>query len=215
MTVTFLTDEGASPDAPTFLFAHGSGVGMDAPFMATVAAGLAERGLRVARFEFAYMAARRVGGAKRPPPKMDVLEAEYHAAVAALASQGPLVIGGKSMGGRVASLIADELYAAGRIKGVLCLGYPFHPEGKPEVLRVAHLEGLKTPMLICQGTRDPLGTQEDVAGYDLSDQIELAWFEDGDHHLKPRKRVTGLVHDAYLLRCCDVSADWIARRCGD
>lgn len=214
MTVTFLTDEGAKPEAPTFLFAHGSGVGMDAPFMATVAAGLAERGLRVARFEFAYMAARRVGGAKRPPPKMDVLEAEYHAAVAALASQGPLVIGGKSMGGRVASLIADDLYAAGRIKGVLCLGYPFHPEGKPEVLRVAHLEGLKTPTLICQGTRDPLGTQEDVAGYDLSDQIELAWFEDGDHHLKSRKRVTGLDHDAYLARCCDVSADWIARRCG-
>ncbi|MGB5373075.1 MAG: alpha/beta family hydrolase [Polyangiales bacterium] len=105
----------------------------------------------------------------------------------ALGLVGPpadVVIGGKSMGGRIASIIADEVGAA----GLLCLGYPFHPAGKPERLRTAHLETIGTPSLIVQGTRDPLGTEEEVAGYSLSRAIELAWMEDGDHSFKPRKR---------------------------
>ncbi|MGB5416696.1 MAG: alpha/beta family hydrolase, partial [Polyangiales bacterium] len=81
-------------------------------------------------------------------------------------------------------IIADEVGAA----GLLCLGYPFHPPGKPERLRTAHLETLRTPSLIVQGTRDPLGAEEEVAGYSLSRAIELAWMEDGDHSFKPRKR---------------------------
>ncbi|MBO9406463.1 alpha/beta hydrolase [Shimia sp. R9_1] len=203
----------AGKGAPTFVFAHGAGIGMEAPFMTTVAEGLAARGVQVARFEFAYMAQRRTGGAKRPPPKVALLQDEYLAALAALAQTGPVVIGGKSMGGRVASLIADDLLAAEKIKGALCLGYPFHPQGKPETLRVAHLETLLTPTLICHGTRDPFGTQEEVATYALSQQVELAWFEDGDHDLKPRKRVTGLDHAAHLERLCEVAADWIKQVC--
>jgi predicted alpha/beta-hydrolase family hydrolase len=211
----FLTN-GTLRGAPTCLLAHGSGIGMTSPFMTTVAEGLAEQGINVVRFEFAYMAQRRTGGAKRPPPKVELLQAEYHAALAALMAEqditGPLVIGGKSLGGRVASLIAEDLYAAGKISGVLCLGYPFHPQGKPEVLRTAHLQDMKTPALICQGTRDPFGTSIEVAGYALSDQITLTWFEDGDHDLKPRVRVSGLDHATHLATCCESAAKWIKQR---
>ncbi len=206
--IEFLIDE-AGPSTPTFLFAHGAGATMEATFMSSVAAELAKRGVRVARFEFAYMAARRRGGPKRPPPKVDLLQDEFREAVEALSCDGPLVIGGKSMGGRVASLVADELYATGGIAALLCLGYPFHPRGKPEKLRTAHLKGLQTPTLVCQGTRDPFGTRTEVPGYQLSQHIELAWLEDGDHDLKPRKRMTGLSHDEQLSRVCDVAAAWI------
>ncbi len=97
------------------------------------------------------------------------------------------LIGGKSFGGRVASMVADAL----GVPGLVCLGYPFHPPEKPEQLRTAHLEHLGTPALICQGTRDPFGTVEQVAGYDLSPTIELHWLDDGDHDFRPRKAISG------------------------
>ena len=88
------------------------------------------------------------------------------------------------MGGRVASMIADESDVA----GVVCFGYPFHPPGKPESLRTAHLVDLRTPTLICQGTRDPFGHREEVEAYSLSASIRVHWLVDGDHGLKPRKK---------------------------
>jgi uncharacterized protein len=190
MTTPFLF---AGPDdaAVTLLLAHGSGAPMDSPAMNAAAAALAGEGLRIARFEFSYMAARRTEGSRRPPPKAETLNPEFRAAVADLAAKGPLVIGGKSMGGRVASMVADELFAEGRIAGLLCLGYPFHPPEKPTQLRTAHLLTLKTPALICQGTRDPFGTKDEVLGYGLPERIRLFWLEDGDHDLKPRKSVSG------------------------
>jgi uncharacterized protein len=94
-----------------------------------------------------------------------------------------LVIGGKSMGGRIASLIADD---AG-VDALICLGYPFHPVGRPERLRVEHLEEIKTSTLIVQGERDPFGSRDEVAAYKLSSAIQLCWIVDGDHSLKPRK----------------------------
>ena len=97
------------------------------------------------------------------------------------------VIGGKSFGGRVASMIADEQHAAGAVRGLVCLGYPFHPMGKPEQLRTAHLAELATPTLICQGERDIMGSRAEVKGYALSPAIRIAWAPDGDHDLKPRK----------------------------
>ena len=166
----------------TLALAHGAGAPMDSPFMDAFAAGIAARGHRVTRFEFPYMAERRETGRKRPPDRQPVLLDTWRQAIAAL---GPdkLVIGGKSMGGRMASLIAD---AAG-VRGLVCLGYPFHPPGKPEKTRTAHLEALTTPCLIVQGERDPMGTTADVAGYALASSIELKWLPDGNHDLKPRK----------------------------
>ncbi len=159
--------------------------------MAAIAGALAAVDLRVARFEFAYMADRR-SGRRRPPPRAETLIPEYRAAVDQLQEPGPLIIGGKSMGGRVASMAADELYARGEIAGLLCLGYPFHPPGKPDPLRTGHLAALQTPALICQGTRDEFGTIGEVASYPLSPRIELFWIEDGGHDLRPRKGVTGV-----------------------
>ena len=145
------------PDAAVrFLCAHGAGAGMETPFLKIVAELLAERGVATYRFEFGYMAARRQG-ARKPPPKAERLMDEYRAAVAAVPADVPLIIGGKSMGGRVASMVADELYAAGHIRGLACLGYPFHPPKKPEQLRTAHLTALACPALIVQGERDPFG----------------------------------------------------------
>ncbi len=167
----------------TVALAHGAGAPMDSPFMEAVAQGLAAAGLRVARFEFAYMAARRSEGRKRPPdPERRLLET-WRAAVAALGDPSRLVIGGKSMGGRMASLVADEL----GVGGLACLGYPFHPPGKPEKLRTAHLESLATPTVIVQGERDPFGRREEVETYPLAPRIRLVWAPDGDHDLKPRK----------------------------
>jgi predicted alpha/beta-hydrolase family hydrolase len=119
-----------------------------------------------------------------------------------------LIIGGKSMGGRVASMIADAAFAEGRIAGLLCLGYPFHPVGKPEQLRTAHLAGLQTPALIVQGMRDPFGTPEEVAGYTLSPAIEILWLEDGDHDLKPRKSISGFTAADHLRRMAERVAAW-------
>jgi len=148
---------------------------MASPFMATIARGIAEHEIRVVRFEFAYMAA----GKKRPDPQPVVLD-EWRAVVRELGDGRRLVIGGKSFGGRMASLVADEL----DVTGLLCYGYPFHPPGKRDKLRTAHLENLRTPALIVQGTRDPFGSRDEVKAYKLSSTINVQWIEGGDHSLK-------------------------------
>jgi predicted alpha/beta-hydrolase family hydrolase len=195
----------------TILLAHGAGAAMDSPSMTAAARALAGAGCRVARFEFDYMAARRTEAGRKPPPRAETLNPQYLAAIDALGAEGPLIIGGKSMGGRVASMVADALFETGRIRGLLCLGYPFHPPGKPEQLRTGHLAGLKTPTLIVQGTRDEFGTREEVATYRLSPHIELLWLEDGDHDLKPRKRVSGFSAADHLGTMATAASDWAAR----
>lgn len=165
------------------VLAHGAGAPMDSPFMATMADGLAERGIGVVRFEFPYMAARRHGKGG-PPDREPILRASWAAVIDKLGDGRRLFIGGKSMGGRIASMVADELGT----RGLVCLGYPFHPPGQPEKLRVAHLANLLTPTLIVQGERDPFGTREDVALYKLSPAIEVHFLGDGDHSFEPRKR---------------------------
>ncbi len=206
MTVDLLRSGPAGAGA-TVLLAHGAGAAMDSPAMTAIAEALGAVGFAVVRFEFAYMAARRQG-ARKPPPRAETLIPEYMAAIEAAAVTGPLIVGGKSMGGRVASLLADDLHGAGRIVGLLCVGYPFHPPGKPESLRTAHLETLRTPALICQGTRDPFGSAEEVAGYALSPKVALHWLEDGDHDLKPRKRVTGKTLGDHMTEMARATADW-------
>jgi predicted alpha/beta-hydrolase family hydrolase len=204
--------DGPEDAGVTILLAHGAGAPMDSAGMTRLAATLAGAGFRVARFEFGYMAALREGH-RRPPPKAETLIPEYRAAVAGLRARGPLIIGGKSMGGRVASMVADELHAQGAVAGLLCLGYPFHPMGKPDAPRTAHLADLRTPTLIAQGTRDAFGTRDEVATYALSKQIELLWLEDGDHDLKPRKGVSGFSAQDHLDTLAKHVAAW-ARRIG-
>jgi len=200
------------PETATFtiLLAHGAGGAMDSASMTDLSKALADGGFRVARFEFAYMAQRRLTGVVKPPPRADHLLDEYRTAINEL-NAGKLIIGGKSMGGRVASMIADESFAAGKVRGLLCLGYPFHPPEKPDQLRTAHLEGLRMPTLICQGTRDPFGSREEVASYTLSGEIDLLWLEDGDHDFKPRKQISGYSAGDHLRRLSEYTEAWARR----
>jgi predicted alpha/beta-hydrolase family hydrolase len=192
-------------DAPArLLLAHGAGAPMSSAFMQHVAQALGERGVRVTRFEFPYMQARRYGGKRGGPDRQPVLLDSYREAIAALGDGPALFIGGKSMGGRMASMIVDESPAA----GLICLGYPFHPAGKPEQPRVAHLAALRTRTLIVQGTRDTLGDRKEVAGYTLSPSIRVAWIEGGDHSFAPLKR-SGRTEAQAMQEAIDVVADFI------
>jgi predicted alpha/beta-hydrolase family hydrolase len=210
MPTQFLFD-GPEDARVTILLAHGAGAPMDSASMTATAKALAEAGFRVARFEFGYMAARR-DGHRKPPPKAETVMPEFVAAVDDLGpTSGPLLIGGKSMGGRVASMVADALFEAKRIAGLVCLGYPFHPPGRPTQLRTKHLGGMKTPALIVHGTRDEFGSPEEIAGYELSKTIELHFVEDGDHDLKPRKSVTGIGGAEALKQIAAHVKDWTGR----
>lgn len=201
----------AEKDAPVFLFAHGAGAPMDSDFMKAVAELLAERGVSVARFEFPYMASRRGGGKKRPPDRQPRLLEAFREAAAEAGGLHRVFLGGKSMGGRMATLLAAEEPC----RGVVCFGYPFHPPGKPERLRTEHLETMTVPTLICQGERDPFGRREEVAGYQLSPAITLHWLEDGDHDLKPRK-ASGRTHEQNLREAVEAAAKAVKRwhHCG-
>lgn len=206
-------DTAPSDATHTLLLAHGAGAGMDTPFMDQMAALLLERKIRVLRFEFAYMASRRNTGKRRPAPKAESLCDEFRAAVRAardLGVTGRLVIGGKSMGGRVASLIADGMQGETAPKGLVCLGYPFHPPGMPEKTRTAHLAGLRCPTLIVQGERDPFGNRADVESYGLSAAIELCWIGDGDHDLGPRGG-SGFTRKGNFAAAADAIAGFLAR----
>lgn len=182
---------------------------MDSASMTAAAKALAEAGFRVARFEFGYMAGRRTDAGRKPPPRADKVMPEYRQAITDLKATGPLIIGGRSMGGRVASMVADAEYAAGRVRGVLCLGYPFHPPGRPEQLRTAHLEGIQCPVLIVQGTRDEFGVADEVSAYPLSKAVGVLWLEDGDHDLRPRKAISGFTVAQHLKRMADTVTEWV------
>lgn len=200
----FLID-GPDDARSTLILAHGAGGAMDTPFLNTIAHGLAERGVRVLRFEFPYMAARREGTGKKSgaPDRQPVLLDAWRAAVRD--AGGAVFIGGKSLGGRMASMVADELH----VRGLICLGYPFHPPGQPEKLRTEHLAALKTPTLIVQGERDPFGTREEVSGYRLSKPIRIEWLTDGDHSFKPRKS-SGASERENLGRAVALCAEFMA-----
>jgi predicted alpha/beta-hydrolase family hydrolase len=199
----FLTD-GPEDAAITYAFAHGAGGAMDTPFMTTVARALGERGIRVIRFEFPYMAARRTGGKRGAPDRPALLLSTFREVVAQL-GEG-VVIGGKSMGGRIATMVADELGVA----GVVCFGYPFHPPGQPAKVRTSHLEILTTSMLVLQGERDPFGNRDDVAAYTLSPSIRVEWIPDGDHSLKPRAK-SGTTENQNLVLAVDSAARFMSR----
>ena len=197
--------DGKKSAARTVVLAHGAGAPMDAPWMTEIAHGLAAHDLRVVRFEFPYMAQRRDSGKRRGPDRPPVLLETWRTVIEQIGNPDHLIIGGKSMGGRIASMVAD----AEGVAGLLCFSYPFHPAGRPEKTRTEHLGALRTPTLILQGTRDPLGNTEDVAGYDLSATINLHWLEDGDHDLKPRK-ASGRTHAENLAEAVGATAAFVA-----
>ncbi|ODN69833.1 alpha/beta family hydrolase [Methylobrevis pamukkalensis] len=201
----FLVDRAYGP-GPTLLLAHGAGLPMDAPLMTTFAGKVAAAGVTVVRFEFAYMAMRRAG-ARRPPPRGDRLIGEFRSALDAVREgleghaidpAAPLLAGGKSLGGRVAAMLAGDAEAARSIAGVVCWGYPLRPPGKPasgrpdprkqDDLRRAPLLACLRPMLVLQGSRDPFGSGADLRAEGLPDSVTVVEFADGDHHLKPRAR---------------------------
>ena len=189
----------------TLILAHGAGAGMTSPFMQYFAENLAKNRIRVVRFEFPYMAKVRETGKKRAPDRLPKLQ-EAYSAVHAMVKRKRTVIGGKSLGGRVSSTIAEELGVA----GLVCLGYPFHPVGKPDKLRTAHLEHLETPTLIVQGERDTFGKRDEVANYSLSSQIDVHWSPDGDHGLKPRK-ASGRIEQQNWDEAITTITNWISK----
>ncbi|MGQ7244135.1 alpha/beta family hydrolase [Salinicola sp. V024] len=190
------------------ILCHGAGAGHDSVFLIRWRQRLAACGIQVVALEFGYMTTMRREGRRRPPPRIETLVAElgeWHRAIRTLDSETPLWLGGKSMGGRVASLLATRVDMAGL---VLC-GYPFHPPGKPERLRLDHWPEIRCPIVLFQGTRDPFGRRDEVEGYDLPAQVECHFMEGGDHDWQAPKRQAQT--QATLI---DEAAGHVVRRLG-
>ena len=203
----------SGPDTATLtlVLAHGAGAPMDSPFMNQMAELLADRAVRVARFEFPYMVSRRETGKRKPAPKAELLQDAFRAAVAGAREQfsGVIAAGGKSMGGRVGSLVADQLFASGIAQGLVCLGYPFHPPGIPEQLRTAHLEKMQCPAMVVQGERDPFGCKAEVEAFKLSSAIRICWIGDGDHDFGARGS-SGFTRKGNLTVAADAVAEFMS-----
>ena len=197
--------EGPEDAKHTLVLAHGAGAPMDSGFMSEIPTGLGAKAVRVVRFEFPYMQARRETGARKGPDREPVLLESWRQVAKELGGGTGLAIGGKSMGGRMASMVADELGVA----ALVCLGYPFHPPGRPDRLRTAHLSELRTPALIVQGSRDPFGGRDEVLGYPLAPAVRLHWLEDGDHDFRPRA-ASGRTHRQNKEEAVEVVARFLA-----
>ncbi|WP_218642687.1 alpha/beta family hydrolase [Colwellia sp. UCD-KL20] len=180
-----------------FIFAHGAGADKSHNFMESFALKLNEKNINVVRFNFPYMDKRLLDGKKYPPNRIPLLEDSYLLLLEKYIKNTsiPLFIGGKSMGGRVAATLSKQLLE--HVKGTICIGYPFHPQKKPENLRLAPLQETVLPILILQGDRDALGNKEEIENYALSDLCEVVYFVDGDHDLKPRVK-SGYTHQQHL-----------------
>jgi predicted alpha/beta-hydrolase family hydrolase len=181
----------------TLILGHGAGAGQTSGFMVNLATELATRGFDTATFNFCY-----VESGRRVPDPNDKLEACYRAVIETIRdhekfSRNALVIGGKSMGGRIASQIAAQ--DAVDLAGLVLLGYPLHPPGRPEKLRVRHLSDVKTPMLFVQGSRDAFGTPEELQPFikKLKPPAQLYVVEGGDHSFKVPKRSSLTQQEVY------------------
>jgi predicted alpha/beta-hydrolase family hydrolase len=207
----FLVNSPESKPKGIFLLAHGAGKGMANPFMETVANAITAAGVRVVRFHFPYMEEMVRTGKKIKPNGGRILrhcfsELIDHCVNIEKCPAKSLIIGGKSMGGRIASMIADEKHVA----GVICLGYPFHPPRKPAYWRIEHLKTIQTPTLICQGERDPFGSREEVQQRKLSESVEFKWIPDGDHNFRPRK-LSGQTEDGNMQEAVQACIKFINR----
>lgn len=199
---------------------------MDSNFMNSVAQGLAAQGVSVARFEFDYMAQRRVDQRKRPPQRQDKLLLRFTQAAQQAGGLENIFIGGKSMGGRMATYLAAGIEDALRplnpdrasvsvCRGVVALGYPLHPPKKPDALRASHLGSLGAELLVCQGERDAFGSRTEISALQkagtLAENIEWHWLPDGDHDFKPRVRSGFLWQDNIDAAVAHI-AQWILVR---
>lgn len=190
------------------VLAHGAGAGKDHPFMRSFAQGLAERGIAVLRFNFLYT---EVG--KKSPDRQPVLEETFRSVVDWARQElepGGLFLGGKSMGGRIASHLAAD---GEPCDGLVFLGYPLHPPGRPDRMRDEHLYGIKAPLLFVEGTRDafcPLDLLQKVRAK-LRVESELYVVEDGDHSFKVR-RSSGRTSEDALQEAIAAVAGWITER---
>ena len=198
------------------LFAHGAGAGMDSEFIVRLSVLLNDKGLEVKTFEFPYMQKIRAEGKRRPPDRMPKLLIAYEQAILSITSDKQIFIGGKSMGGRVASLLAAEKGSEladqhKLINGVICLGFPFHPPKKPDKYRGDHLTDIDIDTLIVQGERDTFGTQIEVTKFDFSERVLLEFLADGDHSFKPRVR-SGVTLEQNLTRCANLIVEFIEER---
>ncbi len=205
--MSFLFDNAAESWC-TLIFAHGAGAPMDSAFMQEMTQCLQALGVSVVRFEFPYMAQRRRDSVRRPPNQAAVLLETWRTVYAEVRAKvaGPIAIAGKSMGGRMASMLADEL----QVDALVCLGYPFYPAGKIDRPRIEHLTDLRTATLIVQGERDALGAKLVVQQYTLSPAIELEWLAFADHDLKPLKR-SGFTHEQYMTYSAQRVVEFLQR----
>jgi hypothetical protein len=184
-----MVDKPAQPFA-RLLLAHGAGAPMDSAFLQQLAEQLTQLGIEVWRFNFAYMA-KTVAGKKQPPSKMPMLLQEMVSLIERLPDDLPLVIAGKSMGGRVATMLAaDAGMLPSRVRAVVVFGYPFCPPAKQQLgfaVRTSHFDQLQRPLLIIQGDRDAFGTLAELSGAQWP-LVDIQWLAGGDHDLKTLKR---------------------------
>ena len=209
--------EPSNPSGHLLVLAHGAGAGQGHPFMTAIARGLADRGVDVVTFDFPYMQQRR-----RAPDRPPVLEGAFRNAIAAArdlaGGDKRLFIGGKSMGGRIAThLAADTADTSVRplLRGVVCLGYPLHPPGKPEQPRTAHLPSIAAPVLIVQGERDTFGTPSELAPVvaTMNTDVTLHVIEGGDHSLNVTRsgRKESASGSEKYARVIELIADWMKK----
>ncbi|TRX57076.1 alpha/beta family hydrolase [Thalassomonas sp. M1454] len=188
----------------TLIFAHGAGADMDSDYIEQMTLALVDKKINVIRFNFPYMQQRKLDGKRRPPNRMPILLETYLNHINQYTGALPLFIGGKSMGSRVAATLANE----DKVLGVFCIGYPFHPQKQPEKLRLEPLQATTKPILIVQGTRDALGSKEDIASYDLAANLNVHFLEDGDHDLKPRVK-SGFTHQQHKNSAVNAIAEFV------
>ncbi len=193
------------------LLAHGAAKGMATPFMETIAKGIIESGVRVVRFHFPYMEDMLRSGKQKPHDEREVLRQNFsdvitHCIEREQVPAKNIIIGGKAMGARMASMVADEHNVA----GLICLGYPFHPPRKPKQFRIRHLKSIQTPTLVIQGERDPKGRLEEIKHLQLSSSVEFHWLDDGDNDFKPRKN-SSRTQEENMNEAIQASNKFIAR----
>jgi len=186
---------------------------MDSEFMLSVSKLLTAKGIEVKRFEFPYMQKIGAEGKRRPPDRMPKLLLAYEDEIKSLDplldSDKKIFIGGKSMGGRVASLLAADKAIDLNIKGVICLGFPFHPPKKLDNYRGEHLTDIDVPTLIVQGERDTFGTQSEISEFEFSKQVEVCFLTDGDHSFKPRVK-SGVTLDENIKNAVELIVRFIS-----